>query len=229
MIIPLEIETLEQEKPWANYAIIALSSLISLFALYGGGFETGSIDPLILDGYQPIGMVGHILLHGDFFHLLGNMVFLWVFGNAICTNTNNPSYLGIFLFCTLTAALTHNIADGSLAIGASGAINGIVGMTLAMYPKNRVYFFYWIVVFVGKSSCKAWHLILLWFLFDIYGFVSGGGTIAYAAHLGGFFGGLAMGLLGLKFGWFELTEYDNRSLLDILTGEGADNQRDGGW
>lgn len=218
-LVPYEIETLQQERPWANWLIVAACSVVSLIALFGGGFESGEFDSLVLDGFALPGLIGHVLLHADIIHLVGNMVFLWVFGNAICTNTNNWIYLLTFLACTLIAGATHVLLDGNLAIGASGAINGIVGVTLAMYPLNRVYLFWFFLFRGGSISCKAWLIIFAWFLFDIWGATSGGGMIAYWAHIGGFLGGLGFGLTALHFRWFQLTEYDNRCLLEIIRRE----------
>lgn len=219
LLVPYEIETLQQERPWANWLIVVACSLVSLFAIFGGGLESGQFDALILDGFSFPGLFGHVLLHADLIHLVGNMIFLWVFGNAVCTNTNNWIYLATFFVCTLVSAVAHVVLDGSLAIGASGAINGIVGVTLAMYPLNRVYLFWMFVIKGGTTSCKAWIIIGAWFLFDIWGAVSGGGMIAYWAHIGGFLSGLGFGLTALHFGWFQLTEYDNRSLLEMIRGE----------
>jgi membrane associated rhomboid family serine protease len=219
LLVPYEIETLQQEKPWANWLIVAACSLVSLIALFGSGLESGDFDALILDGFSLPGLIGHVLLHADLIHLVGNMIFLWVFGNAVCTNTNNWIYLATFFVCAFIAGMTHAWLDGSMAIGASGAINGIVGVTLAMYPLNRVHLFWLFLIRGGTTSCKAWLIIGAWFLFDIWGALSGGGMIAYWAHIGGFLCGLGFGLTALHFGWFQLTEYDNRSLLDIIRGE----------
>lgn len=219
LLVPYEIETLQQERPWANWLIVAACSLVSLIALFGGGLESGDFDSLVLDGFSFPGVIGHVLLHADLMHLVGNMIFLWVFGNAVCTNTNNWIYLATFIVCTLIAGITHVILDGSPAIGASGAINGIVGVTLAMYPLNRVYLFWVFLIRGGSTSCKAWLIICAWFLFDIWGAFTGSGLIAYWAHIGGFLSGLGLGLTALYFGRFQLTEYDNRSLLDIIRRE----------
>ena len=219
LLVPYEIETLQQERPWANWLIVAACSLVSLIALFGGGLESGDFDAFILDGFSFPGIIGHVLLHADLIHLVGNMIFLWVFGNAVCTNTNNWIYLATFFVCTLIAGITHVVLDGSPAIGASGAINGIVGVTLAMYPLNRVYLFWVFLIRGGSTSCKAWLIIGAWFLFDIWGAFTGGCLIAYWAHIGGFLSGLGFGLTALHFGWFQLTEYDNRSLLAIIRRE----------
>ena len=67
--------------------------------------------------------------------------------------------------------------------------------------------------------CAAWVIILVWFLFDIWGVMTGGGGIAYWAHIGGLLGGLVFGLVALQLQWFQLTEFDNRCLLEIIRGE----------
>lgn len=222
LLIPYEIETLQQERPWSNWLIVATCTIVSLFALFGGGFESGMMDPFILNGFSITGLFGHIFLHVDLLHLIGNMIFLWVFGNAICANIGNGMYLLTFLGCTLTAAIAHLIFDGDPAIGASGAINGIVGVTLAMYPLNRVYLLWVFMIRGGSTACKARTIIIAWFFFDIWGVMSGGGSTAYWAHIGGFLGGLALGLFALHRGWIELTEYDNQSLLEIIRREPVD-------
>jgi membrane associated rhomboid family serine protease len=221
LLIPYEIETLEQERPWANWSIIGLITLVS-FGWFFGILSDEQVEPLVLQGWHPAGLLGHMFLHADLIHWLGNMIFLWVFGNAVCTNIGNFTYLIVFTLCALAAEFIHNLADGSPAIGASGALNGITGMVLAMYPLNRINVFYLIFIKGGSFTCPAWVVILLWFLFDVIGAVSGGGMIAYWAHIGGLVGGLAIGLVCMQFGWILLTEYDNRSLLEILKRERRD-------
>jgi membrane associated rhomboid family serine protease len=218
LFIPYEIETLTQERPWANWLVVAACTLVSI-AAFGGEFSEETIESLVLHGWAFPGLIGHVLLHADFSHLVGNMIFLWVFGNAICTNTSNWLYLPTFLVCTLIAAVVHVLADGSAAIGASGAINGIVGIVLAMYPLNRVNVFWLFLIRGGSFSCSAWVIILFWFAFDVWGVVTGGDQIAYWAHIGGLLGGVSIGLLCLHYGWFQLTQLDHQSLLQILRGE----------
>ena len=216
MLIPLEIETLRPKRPWANWLIVAICSVTSIFAIYGGEFYKGMVDDFVLQDFSFPGIFAHVLLHSGWSHLLGNMIFLWVFGNAVCTNTGNWGYFFTFLFCALLAACGHLIMGGGPAIGASGAINGIVGIIFAMYPLNRVHLFWLFIFYGGKTSCQAWFIILAWFAFDIWGVMHGGGRTAYWAHIGGFLGGVSIGLVALQCGWFKLTEYDNRSLLQLM-------------
>lgn len=221
LIVPYEIETLRDRAPWSNIAIIVLCVTVEI-AFIAGQMSEETFDALVLDGFRLPGLVSYMFLHADLIHLIGNMVFLWVFGNAICANTNNIVYPLLFLAAGLGAAAIHIAFDGSPAIGASGAINGITGIVFAMYPLNRVYLFWLFLIKGGTFSCPAWGVILLWLAFDIWGAAMGGGAIAYWAHIGGFASGAAIGLIGLQLGWLQITEYDNRTLLEILKGEHPD-------
>jgi membrane associated rhomboid family serine protease len=174
------------------------------------------IASMVLNGWSPTGLIGHVFLHSGWIHLIGNMLFLWVFGNAICSNTNNIIYPFLYFGLGFVAAVTHILLDGGPAIGASGAINGIIGVALVMYPLNRVSVFWTFFIRGGTFEISAWIPICFWFVFDLWGAFSGGGHVAYWAHIGGLLGGMIFGMLALHFGWVQLTEYDNRSLLEII-------------
>ncbi len=213
MLIPYRINTLFQTTPFANWFLIGITGLISLTATYSGG---DWIYGWILDGWSPSGMVGHLFIHNGIFHLAGNLVFLWVFGNAICGNTNNLIYPQLYLGFGLVAAGTHNIFDGELAVGASGAINGIVGMATALYPKNSVGMFWFFFIRFGTFEVPLWIMSMIWFAFDLFGVFFGSGDVAVWAHIGGFFAGLITGILFLRNGIITLTEWDNESMSDLL-------------
>lgn len=218
LLIPHDIETLIDRRPWANWMIVVVTTIISLAAIFGI-LPQSRFDSMVLGGGSAEGIIGHLFLHGDLFHLLGNMVFLWVFGNAICRNTSDGIYLLIYFLGAMFSAALHMLADGNPAIGASGAINAIVGMVLAMYPLNRVHLSWWFIGGWGTFDCRAWIIIVIWFLFDLYGALTGQEGIAYWGHIGGLAGGVLTGLVFLKKGWVRLTEYDNKSLLEILRGD----------
>lgn len=221
LLVPYEIETLQQERPVSNWLLIALISLVSVGAFFGAVSEE-AVNSLLLYEWGPMGLFGHVFLHADFMHLIGNMVFLWVFGNAICMNISNKLYLPLFVVCALISAVFHNVFDGAPAIGASGAINGIVGLVLVMYPLNRVYVFWLFFIKGGTFAVKARTIILFWLVFDLWGAVSGGGGIAYWAHIGGLLGGIVAGLVCLQMNWIQVTHVDNRTLLEIIKGEYPD-------
>ncbi|MBC8010076.1 MAG: rhomboid family intramembrane serine protease, partial [Burkholderiales bacterium] len=204
--------------------IMALT--VGVFALLiGDGLPEEMIDAMVLDGWWPAGLFGHVLLHAGIMHLVGNMIFLWVFGNAVCGNTSNAAYPFIYVGLGLAAAATHLIFDGQPAVGASGAINGVVGMALAMYPLNRVSVFWLLFFRVGTFQMPLWGLAVVWLLFDLYGALMNSAGVAYWAHLGGFFTGLAAGYVALRVGWVKLTEIDHRSLEEIFTGKTAEARR----
>ena len=215
MLIPYRLNTLFARYPLSNWILIGLTCLISLAAMFSDFTWAHS---WILDGWRPVGVLGHLFLHAGLFHLAGNLIFLWVFGNAICANTGNIIYLALYFGFGVAAASVHNIFDGDPAIGASGAINGIVGMATAMYPLNRVSVFWFFVVRGGTFETPLWTMSLLWLAFDLFGVLFGGGDVAVWAHVGGFAVGIATGMILLRTGIVRLNEYDNRSLHEILFG-----------
>lgn len=224
MIFPYRIDTLFKHYPIANWVILALTMLV--FALMiGGGLSEETVEAMVLDGWRPAGLLGHVFLHAGIMHLIGNMIFLWVFGNAVCGNTSNLAYPFIYAGLALAAAVTHLLFDGEPAVGASGAVNGVVGMALAMYPLNRVSMFWLFWIRVGTFQMPLWGLALVWLLFDLYGAVTNSVGVAYWAHLGGFFAGLAAGYVALRMGWVKLTEIDHRSLEEIFSGKTAEERR----
>ena len=156
MIIPYAIETLEQDKPIANWIIIGICVVLFMGCLLGI-LPDSLVNRLALTGLNPMGLFGHMFLHGGFVHLIGNMIFLWVFGNAICSNTNNVIYPVLYLGTGIFAALVHLLFDGSPAIGASGAINGITGIVLAVYPSNRVRLIWFTIIRAGTIVARAYN------------------------------------------------------------------------
>ena len=225
MLFPYRIDTLFKHLPYANWVILGLTVLVYLL-LEGEVLPEGVVEAMVLDGWSVTGLLGHVLLHAGFLHLAGNMIFLWVFGNAVCANTSNLWYPVCYLGFGLAAAVAHILCDGDPAVGASGAINGVVGMAVAMYPLNRVSVAWYAFLRFGTFQVSLWGLALFWLFFDLLGAVRGGGDVAYWAHLGGFFAGIGTGWLALRKGWVELTEFDHRSLEEILSGKTAEARRE---
>ncbi len=113
------------------------------------------------------------------------------------------------------AAMSHVVFDGGTAVGASGAINGVIGMYLAFYPLNTVSCLYWIWVRVGRFSVSGYWLILFWLAFDILGIAMRSVGVAYWAHAGGFVAGFALAVGLLVTGLVRMTNAE-RSRLDIF-------------
>ncbi len=170
----------------------------------------------ILNGWTIKGLIGHMWLHADIFHIFGNMLFLWVFGNAICAKIGNGRFAICYFIFGFTSALAHLVFGGGPMLGASGAINGVVGMFLVLYPENDVDCIFGILIFYFKQfTVSSYWLIIGWFVCDIWGTIQAGDNVAHLAHLGGFAGGVFVGVLMLDRKWVVMEEYE-KSILELL-------------
>lgn len=134
-----------------------------------------------------------MFMHGDFLHLGGNMLFLWIFGDNIENRIGHVRYAVFYIVCGVIAAFGQIVMDTNSVIpmlGASGAISGILGGYLLLFPHNRVK----ALLFNVFTTIPAFVAVGIWIIFQIVqGYMSGGGGgVAYAAHIGGFIGGLAL-------------------------------------
>jgi membrane associated rhomboid family serine protease len=149
-----------------------------------------------------------MFMHGGIAHLLGNMLFLWIFGDNVEDSHNHGRYLIFYLVCGLVASLAHVFTTVALhganseqalipSLGASGAISGIMGGYLVLHPHRRVMVF----LFRMVTYVPAYVAIGMWFLFQVisslgaFGEGSQTGGVAYAAHIGGFLAGLVLARL----------------------------------
>jgi membrane associated rhomboid family serine protease len=144
-----------------------------------------------------------MFLHGGWFHLLGNCLFFWVFGNNIEDSMGHFRFLVFYLVCGLAAAATHILMQpGSPVptVGASGAISGILGAYLVLYPKVRVRMLFIFIVFFKVFRIPAWAVLLWWFAWQVLSAlpemmsvrpeISSG--VAVWAHIGGFVTGVVL-------------------------------------
>lgn len=150
-------------------------------------------------GRQVSHVLTHMFLHGSWMHLLGNMWFLWLFGNNVEDSMGRLRFIGFYLLCGLAAAAAQVITSPGSAIpmvGASGAISGVMGGYLLLYPTVRVYTLVVLGFFITSIALPAWVMLGYWFLIQ---FVSGwvsfggeGGGVAFWAHVGGFVAGIVL-------------------------------------
>jgi membrane associated rhomboid family serine protease len=214
-IVPYQVDVGMSRWPFSNFALIAAIVVAQFYAVAALLDDPDAIEPFILQGWSASQLFGHMFVHGGVLHLLGNVIFLWTFGNAVCAKIGNLVYIPLFLALGIAAASAHNLIAHIPAIGASGAINGIVGMYLVYYPLNNVTCGYWLLFRVGTFYLSSMWIILLFFAFDLWGATRGGGGVAYWAHLGGFLTGAAVASLSLLSGFVEMTDTE-RSLLEVL-------------
>ena len=137
-------------------------------------------------------------------------------GGAILSIPFSP-YLFVFFGLGLVAAFLHNVMDGGRAVGASGAINGVVGMYLVFFPRNNVSCLFWFFLLIRTFSVSSIWIILLFVTFDVYGASTGGGQVAYWAHLGGFGAGFALASGLLYSGIIEVRPTEE-SIYDMISG-----------
>jgi membrane associated rhomboid family serine protease len=139
-----------------------------------------------------------MFLHGGWFHLIGNMWFLWIFGNNVEDSMGHVRFLVFYLLTGLAAAGAHIYTDAGSPVpivGASGAISGIMGAYLALYPRVRVHTLFIIVIIIRVIPIPAWVMLGYWFVIQLLSGTStagGGGGIAFWAHVGGFVAGLLL-------------------------------------
>ena len=146
-------------------------------------------------------LITSLFMHGGIAHIFGNMIFLLVFGDNIENRVGHFRYLIFYLVCGVLASLAHvfttAILNGNLLVptlGASGAISGVLGAYMLLFPKRRVR----VIIFYFITDVPAILAIGLWFVFQLIsgaGLLSGGsqtGGVAYAAHIGGFIAGLVL-------------------------------------
>ena len=166
----------------------------------GARFPMGEGLVCVVDpGAQTTNILTSMFLHGSWMHLIGNMWFLWLFGNNIEDSMTRPRFLAFYLLSGLAAALLQVFADpGSIVpmVGASGAISGVMGAYLVLYPRVRVFTLVPLGFFITSMALPAWFMLVYWaFLQLIGGFTSigaKGGGVAFWAHIGGFVAGVVL-------------------------------------
>jgi len=165
----------------------------------GTGFPMGrglvcTTDP----GRQYLHLLTSMFLHGSWMHLIGNMWFLWLFGNNIEDSMGRLRFLAFYLISGLAAALGQIITNPSAIvpmIGASGAISGVMGAYLVLYPRVRVYVLVPIFIIFTSIALPAWMMLGYWSLLQLASGVlssSDVGGVAFWAHVAGFIAGVVM-------------------------------------
>ena len=165
---------------------------------------TGTVGPTAegpcrLGGLTWEALFTSMFLHGGWAHLIGNLWFLWIFGTNVEDSMGHLRFVAFYLITALAAALAHDFMDpGSTVpmVGASGAISGIMGAYVVLYPRARVDTLFFFFFFIRVIPLPAWLMLGYWMLIQIAGSAStalvGGGGVAYAAHIGGFVAGLIL-------------------------------------
>ena len=227
-MFPYHDDNKTQRTPIVTFILIALSVLAWVFVQGAGammplaasvcnfglipGELTNSVPPgtpfpmgedlvCLTDPGRGLGnLVTSMFLHGSWMHLIGNMWFLWLFGNNIEDSMTRPRFVAFYLLTGLTAALAQvaaNPASEIPMVGASGAISGVMGAYLVLFPRVRVFTMVPLGFFLTSIALPAWVMLIYWAFLQFVGGLSSvvaeeGGGVAFWAHLGGFVAGVVL-------------------------------------
>ncbi len=227
-MFPYHDENETQRTPYVTMALIAINVLAWLLVQGAGstvplarsvcelglipGELTASVSPgtpfemgeglvcLTDAGRQTSNVLTSMFMHGSWMHLLGNMWFLWLFGNNIEDSMSRPRFVAFYLLTGLSAALAQVFADPASAVpmvGASGAISGVMGAYLVLFPRVRVFTMVPLGFFLTSIALPAWAMLLYWAFLQFVGGIASGlaeatGGVAFWAHLGGFVAGVVL-------------------------------------
>ena len=162
----------------------------------GAGFPLGGAMCMLDPGRAPEHILTSMFLHGGWQHLIGNMWFLWLTGNNIEDSMGKLRFLVFYLLCGVGAAAAQVVAEPSAIhpmVGASGAISGVMGAYLILFPRVRVYTFLWIFFFITTVAVPAGALLAIWIGLQVLEGLSGvQNGVAVWAHIGGFLAGVAL-------------------------------------
>lgn len=144
-------------------------------------------------------MFSSMFLHGGWLHLIGNLWFLWIFGNNVEDSMGHARFLVFYLACGFAAAALQVVAESDSVlpmVGASGAIGGVMGAYVLLYPRVRVHLLFWFGFFFTTFSVPAYFMLGYWFLMQLFGGAQSvgatGGGVAFWAHIGGFLAGVVL-------------------------------------
>ncbi|MCC7258376.1 MAG: rhomboid family intramembrane serine protease [Gammaproteobacteria bacterium] len=229
-MFPIRDENPHILTPWATSAIVGLNVLAWVLVQGLGtepalsrsvctlGLVPGELLGVAMPGSQvPIGPgvscvvtgtpnwltpLTHMFLHGSWMHIIGNLWFLWIFGNNVESSMGHLRFVAFYLLCGFAAAglqMLSNPGSGVPMVGASGAIGGVMGAYVLLYPRVNVHMLFWLGFYVTTFAIPAWWMLGYWFLVQLIGGVgslgAAGGGVAFWAHIGGFVAGALLVLV----------------------------------
>ncbi|MBD9526114.1 MULTISPECIES: rhomboid family intramembrane serine protease [Paracoccus] len=199
-MFPIRDHNPSERTPYVRNGLIFLNVLLYLLTdpLLGG--MTGIWDRLalypaaVMHGEWPWGIVTHMFLHAGLLHIAGNMLFLWVFGDNLEDQMGHAGFLLFYLACGVAAAIGQIAGDPQSTIpmvGASGAIAGVMGGYLLLFPKARVEVIAIIIIIIKRFIIPAWVLLLAWFGLQLFSTaLAQDDGVAHIAHAAGFVAGI---------------------------------------
>ena len=212
---PFADENPTTKKPIVSWSIIFICSLIFLNYVFEQEyikeqiFLSFGMIPAILFGHSElssslkivpafISIITSMFLHGGWMHLIGNMTYLYIFGDNVEETLGKRKFIIFYLLTGGFAALSQSILDTDSTIpmiGASGAIAGVLGAYLVLFPKAKIKVFFWFIIFFKVFKIRAFIVLGGWIFIQFLSFSGNdlnSGGVAYAAHIGGFISGVIL-------------------------------------
>ncbi|MGV8049369.1 MAG: rhomboid family intramembrane serine protease [Anaerolineaceae bacterium] len=214
-MIPIRDEIKTRQIPVVTYILIAINVIVFIIELNFGSdmdammYKYAMIPSEVTTGFD-VGDVSNIFtsmfMHAGWTHLIGNMLYLWIFGDNVEDRLGHFRYLVFYLAGGVIAAFAHiaiNPSSPVPTVGASGAIAAVLGAYLVMYPRSRIYTFIPFGFFLRLRLLPASLVLILWFVMQLFNGVlsigsSNVGGTAFWAHIGGFVFGAFVALLFRK-------------------------------
>jgi membrane associated rhomboid family serine protease len=213
-MFPLHDDNPTQTVPYVTWALITACVLAFFWQQSLGGavqsavYAFGMIPAVLLDikslppelDLLPAWMtvLTSMFLHGGWMHLIGNMLYLWIFGNNVEDAMGHGRFLAFYLLCGIIAALSQvamNTASEVPMVGASGAISGVLGAYILLYPHARVLVLIPIIIIITTARIAAYWVLGFWFVMQLISTTANAGQeggVAFAAHIGGFVAGMVL-------------------------------------
>ena len=208
-MIPLKDDNPTSTRPIITYFIICLCVFVFLLQIGMQSYKTGQLfysyglipsvlmghDQLPLDLYKIpsyLTIFTSMFMHGGFMHLIGNMLYMWIFADNIEDNLGPIKFITFYVLAGIGAAMTQVLLDTQSQVpmvGASGAIGGVLGAYLINHPNAKVLVLIPFGFFSQLLKIRALYVLGFWFILQ---FISSGGGVAYGAHIGGFVSGLIL-------------------------------------
>ncbi len=214
-MIPLKDDNPTSSKPIITYCLIIICIFVFLIELASPSYRTGEffysygLIPSVLLGKLKLTpsmyvipayltIITSMFVHGGFMHLIGNMLYMWIFADNIEDSLGKVKFLIFYILCGIGAAMAQVFTDTNSQIpmvGASGAIGGVLGAYLVNYPKAKILVLIPFGFFSQIIKIKALYVLFFWFILQFINSAltnSNGGGVAYAAHIGGFISGVIL-------------------------------------
>jgi membrane associated rhomboid family serine protease len=208
-MFPIRDHNPSGRTPYVTYALIVLNVVVFLSyvgimtdprALSRFYFEWAILPARIMEGGGYETLLTSMFLHGGFMHIAGNMLFLWIFGDNLEDEMGHLGFALFYLACGIGAGLAHvAMSPYSMVptVGASGAIAGVMGGYLLLFPRAKIDILLIIIIFFRIFTIPAWVMLAVWFVLQFFGGLAADpstGGVAYWAHAGGFVLGLVFTL-----------------------------------